>query len=94
MQNCWPDWDGPKAGGRCEVHKTMARNITQGASRYHYMAPCEILMEVDDEWICRIDYPPNTPCADLYNGQLLRLPITNIWPPVHILSGRGIISTE
>lgn len=86
MRICWPEWDGPNVGDRCEVHDCMALSVTHGAIRYHYMAPCEIIGEEAGEWLARIEYPPGTPCAALYNGEILRLPITNIWPPVRWLN--------
>ncbi len=85
MRLCWPEWDGPKAGGRCEVHDILAWSVTHGRALFRYMAPCEILGQEDGEWLARIDYPEGTPCAALYNGEILRLPITNIWPPVQQL---------
>jgi hypothetical protein len=85
MRLCWPEWDGPKVGGRCQVHSILAWSVTQNAERYHYMAPCEIIGEESGEWLGRIDYPENSRCAAIYNKEILRLPITNIWPPVREL---------
>lgn len=85
MRSCWPEWDGPKVGGRCEVHDVLAWSVTHGRNLYHYMAPCELMAEKAGEWIARIDYPETSWCAKKYNGEILRLPITNIWPPVQLL---------
>jgi len=78
---CW-DWEGPQVGGRCQVDSVTARNETHGGIRFHYMAPCEIIAQDGDEYLCRIDYAPDCHCADIYNGQILRLGILEIWPPV------------
>ncbi len=81
---CW-DWEGPEIGGRCEVNNCIVRNETHGDSRYHYMAPCEIIAQDGEDWLCRIDYQPECWCAAIYNGQILRLGVMDIWPPVHHL---------
>ena len=85
MRLCWPEWDGPKIGAKCQVESVIAYNVTHGEARYHYMAPCEIVGEENGEWIARIEYPEGSPCAQLYNGEILRLPTTNVWPPVYAL---------
>jgi hypothetical protein len=81
---CW-DWEGPKIGGRCQVNNCIVRNETHGDLSYHYMAPCEIIAQDGEDWLCRIDYQPECWCADAYNGQILRLGVMDIWPPVHYL---------
>jgi hypothetical protein len=82
---CWPEWDGPKVGARCQVHQPVAFNITHGQKMYHAGAPCVLEAQDGDYWIARIEYAEGSQCAKLYNGQRLRLGIYDIWPPVYEL---------
>jgi hypothetical protein len=82
---CW-DWDGPKIGGRCQVSGCMAFNVTHQRISYHASAPCEIIAQEGDHWLCRIDYSAESWCAAIYNGQILRLGVIDIWPPVRDLN--------
>lgn len=84
LRLCWPEWDGPKVGGRCEVDSCVVHSITHNERRYHYMAPCVLLKEDGEYWTACVDYADGW-CKDTYNGELLRLHITEIWAPVHIL---------
>ncbi len=93
MAVCWPEWTGPVAGGPgasafCEVDGLDAFGLTHGERRYHYMAPCRIESVSPDGLtiIAVVDYDRPCPCADLYNGERLRLDITEVWPPVWLLS--------
>ena len=81
---CW-DWEGPEIGGRCQVSGCMAFNVTHGRTSYHASAPCEIIAQDGEDWLCRIDYWPESWCAAVYNGQILRLGVMDIWPPVRDL---------
>ena len=80
MRRCRPEWDGPKAGLYCSVHTPIVHNVTHGESRYHYMAPCQLIKQDGKGWLARIEYSSGH-CADLYNGEILRLELTDIWPP-------------
>lgn len=83
MRCCWPEWDGPKVGYYCQVHTCVVYNVTHGETRYHYMAPCQLIKE-EGYWLARIEYASGH-CAELYNGEILRLELTDIWPPVYYL---------
>lgn len=84
MRVCWPEWDGPKVGGRCEVHSGVVHSLTHNETRYHYMAPCVLLANDGEYWTARVDYDHGW-CKEAYNGELLRLHITDIWAPVGVL---------
>ena len=82
LEICWPEWPGPTPGGDAQVHELFAESLTHGGNRYHYMAPVRLLFEIaEDVWIAVVEYAPGSTCWRL-NGELLRLPLTNIWPPV------------
>ena len=92
---CWPEWRGPVANGPgtsgfCEVNTLDAFSLTHGERRYHYMAPCRIESVSPDGLtiMAIIEYQRPCPCADLYNGERLRLDLTEVWPPVWLLSAR------
>ncbi len=63
----------------------MAFNLTHGRTSYHASAPCEIIAQDGEDWLCRIEYPAESRCASIYNGQILRLGVIDIWPPVQNL---------
>lgn len=66
--------------GQCIVF-----NMTHGQHRYHSCAPCRILEILDEgnTFIVEIEYEDKDgSCAKLYNGQRLRLDITEVWAPV------------
>lgn len=89
MRACWPEWDGPKVGMRCEVRSTVVHDLTDNDLAYHYCAPV-VLEEHDGEyWIARVDYDKDCWAAKVYNGRKLRLRMSDIWPPVHDLSIGG-----
>lgn len=100
MKVCWPEWSGPVAGGSgaggsgasgfCEVHTCGVHSLTHGSSRYHYMAPCRIESVSPDGLtiIAVVDYDRPGWCKDRYNGERLRLDITEVWPPVWLLAAR------
>jgi hypothetical protein len=90
---CWSEWRGPVANGPgtngfCEVNTLDAFSLTHGERRYHYMAPCRIENVSADGLtiIAVVEYDRPCPCADLYNGERLRLDFTEVWPPVWLLS--------
>jgi hypothetical protein len=85
MRLCWPEWDGPKVGARCQVHQPVVFNITHGQKMYHAGASCVLEAQDGDYWIARVEYLEGSRCAKLYNGQRLRLGIYDIWPPVYEL---------
>jgi hypothetical protein len=85
MRLCWPEWDGPKVGARCQVNQPVVFNITHGAKRYHAGASCVLEAQDGEHWIARVDYAEGSKCAKLYNGERLRLGIYDIWPPVYEL---------
>lgn len=80
---CWPEWEGPKLGGWIEVGMPCVFNLTHGNIAYHYMAPCIIreIRDGGDTFIVEIQYASGH-CAKLYNGQMLRLDVTEVWAPV------------
>lgn len=84
---CWPEWEGPVVGGRCEVDAVCAYNLTHGEIRYHYMAPCRIEEMVDAEtFTVVVDYADDAPeHVKHHNGERLRLDITEVWAPVRLL---------
>ena len=86
---CWPEWDGPKVGGTCEVGQCIVHNLTHGGLRYHFCAPCKILTISEDgeTFTVEIGYHADSPCAR-YNGEHLRLDITEVWAPVGELTAR------
>lgn len=95
LASCWPEWRGPVANGSdtsgfCEVNTLDAFSLTHGERRYHYMAPCRIESVSTDGLtiLAVIEYQRPCPCADLYNGERLRLDLTEVWPPVWLLSAR------
>ena len=86
---CWPEWTAV-LGGRCQVGYTIVHSITHNERRYHYMALC-IIREIRDggeTFIVEVDYPPGAgcDCDKRYNGEMLRLDITEIWAPVRELN--------
>ena len=97
---CWSEWRGPVANGPdtsgpdtsgfCEVNTLDAFSLTHGERRYHYMAPCRIESVSPDGLtiIAVVEYPRPCPCADLYNGERLRLDLTEVWSPVSLLSAQ------
>lgn len=92
MKFCWPDWTGPLADGSgtsgfCEVHSLTAHSLTHGEHRYHYMAACRIESISPDglTLIVVVEYAKSVWCSDLYNGERLRLDITDVWPPCQML---------
>ena len=95
MKACWPEWSGPVAGGDgasgfCEVHACCVHNLTDGRTRYHYMAPCRIKSVSLDglTLIVVVDYHRPGWAQERYNGERLRLDITEVWPPVWLLAAR------
>jgi hypothetical protein len=95
MAVCWPEWTGPVAGGPgasgfCEVDGLDAYSLRHGERRYHYMAPCRIeSVSLDGLTIIAVvEYHEPGSCRDLYNGERLRLDITDVWPPVWLLSAQ------
>ena len=98
MKMCWPEWDGPAANGSgtsrfCEVHACCVHSLTHGDTRYHYMAPCRIESVSPDGLtvIAVVEYDRPGWTQDRYNGERLRLDITEVWPPVRCcwLPGAG-----
>lgn len=92
MKCCWPEWDGPVANGHgtsafCEVGDLLAYSLTHGQRRYHYTAPCRIESVSADGLtiIGVVEYSASSPCSH-HNGERLRLDITEVWPPVFLLS--------
>ncbi len=86
---CWPEWT-PAVGGRCGVGLPLVHSLTHNQRRYHYMAPC-LIREIRDDgetFIVEVAYPPGTAndCDKRYNGEMLRLDITEIWAPVSELN--------
>ena len=87
MRCFWPDWQGPRVEdsvhGLCSVHNCIVFNLTHNENRYHYMAPCRIESVSEDGLTVTavIDYGPDSVCSH-YNGERLRLDITEVWPPV------------
>jgi hypothetical protein len=88
---CWPEWEGPRVGGWCEVSSCCAFSITRGKECYHYGAPCEILeISPDGETlIVEVQFPPEVVHCSHYNGERLRLDITQVWAPTQLLIGHG-----
>ena len=92
MKFCWPEWTGPLANGPgtsgfCEVHSLTVHSLTHGEHRYHYMAACRIeSISLDGlTLIVVVEYDESVWCRDLYNGEKLRLDITDVWPPCRML---------
>lgn len=92
MKCRWSEWDGPVANGPgtsafCEVGYLLAYSLTHDQRRYHYMAPCRIESVSADGLtiIGVVEYPASSSCSH-HNGERLRLDITEIWPPVRLLS--------
>ena len=92
MKFCWPEWTGPVAGGPgasgfCEVHSLTAYSLTHGEGRYHYMAACRIESVSADGLtiVAVVEYDESVWCRDRYNGERLRLDITDVWPPCRLL---------
>lgn len=87
---CWPEWDGPKVGGHCQVHYITAMHLDDGQEYYH-TGERVLLLEhrADGCWIGKIDHDEETlekaPWMADGNGTMLVLPITNIWPPTNDL---------
>ena len=54
------------------------------------MAPCRIESVSPDGLtiIASVEYDRPCSCADLYNGERLRLDLTEVWPPVWLLSAQ------
>ena len=95
MKVCWPEWRGPAAGGGgtsgfCEVNSCVVHNLTYGDTRYHYMAPCRIESVSTDGLtvIAVVEYDRPSWCRERYNGERLRLDITEVWPPVWLLGAQ------
>lgn len=88
MRICWPDWQGPIVSddihGRCEVGTCIVFSETDGGPRYHYCAPCKIIEISPDGTTIRasVDYPDFSLLSQIYNNKVLRLHITEVWPPV------------
>lgn len=92
MKFCWPEWtgpvaNGPGASGFCEVHSLTAYSLTHGEGRYHYMAACRIESVSTDGLtvVVVVEYDESVWCRDRYNGERLRLDITDVWPPCRLL---------
>ena len=81
---------GPGTSGFCEVNTPDAFSLTHGERRYQYMAPCRIESVSPDGLtiIALVEYDRPCSCADLYNGERLRLDLTEVWPPVWLLSAQ------
>ena len=95
MKFCWPEWTGPVANGPgtsgfCEVHSLTAYSLTHGEGRYHYMAACRIESVSADGLtvVAVVEYDESVWCRDRYNGERLRLDITDVWPPCRLLRAR------
>lgn len=89
LRMCWSEWKGPKVDptsidGYCQVNHITVYSITHGENRYHYMAPCRIISASDDlTWFeVEVEYDKDCHCAH-YNGERLKLHITDIWAPVY-----------
>lgn len=98
MKLCWPQWNGPKVDsesvdGYCSVNCAIVHSITHGENRYHYMAPCRIIGIEDNRKtiIAEIQYEQGSTCEH-YNGELLRLDITEVWAPVYLMNRFNRIS--
>lgn len=89
LRCCWPEWDGPRAGGLCSVDGCIAYSLTHRGTRYHMSAPCRLLFQIDEwTWVAVVEYLGDTHCR-CYTGELLRLDITDIWAPVaHLVAVR------
>ena len=92
MKMCWPEWDGPAANGSgtsrfCEVHACCVHSLTHNDTRYHYTAPCRIESVSPDGLtvVAVVEYDRTGWTQDRYNGERLRLDITEVWPPVRLL---------
>lgn len=90
---CWPEWEGPKAGGFCSVHEICAELLESGEQAYHYAARVRLIeLRPDGKWIGKIEYPEQKlrvcPWMNKDQGRLLLLPVWNIWPPVDDLNRR------
>lgn len=92
MRVCWPEWEGPKVEdsihGRCSVGECIVFSETDGENRYLYTAPCRIL-EIGPgmEWVrAVVDYPPDAaPWVLHHNGIVVKMDITEVWPPTEEL---------
>lgn len=94
MRLCWSEWEGPvvdpnSINGYCQVHHITVYSITHKENRYHYMAPCRILsISKDLIWLeVEVEYEENSHCAH-YNGERLKLHITDVWAPVYMINRR------
>ena len=87
LKSYWPDWPGPKVGEYCEVLCSVVKSLTYKTERYHYKAPCKLIEASPDglTFKARIEYPEKSN-YNYYNGEILELDITEIWPPVSKLS--------
>ena len=93
MRACWPEWEGPRVEdsvhGRCSVGQCIVFSETDGENRYLYCAPCRIL-EIGPgmAWVrAVVDYPPDAaPWVLHHNGTVVKMDITEVWPPVAELS--------
>ncbi len=82
---CWPEWDGPRVGGYCEVH-TIGAQIEGGGYTYCYMELCRLLQErPDGSWLAVIEMGEIRGEPWIKDGTRLILPIDSIWPPVRLL---------
>lgn len=92
MRCCWPEWHGPVVSndihGRCSVGIPCVFSEKYGEIRYHYCAPCKIIEVSEDGTTIRAaidyrDYPEHVAAlAAIHNNTVLRLHITEVWPPV------------
>ena len=89
MRACWPEWHGPRvqagANGRCQVHGNRVWNETLSQWADHHGAWCRIIWVSDshEEINVIIDYGPHEAVQALPDeGQVLRLHITQVWPPI------------
>jgi hypothetical protein len=94
LRLCWSEWNGPKVDptsidGYCSVDTTVVYSITHGENRYHYMAPCRIISASEDLlWFeVEVEYKKDCHCAH-YNGERLKLHITDVWAPVYKINRR------
>lgn len=82
---CWPEWEGPRVGGYCEVDEICATK-EEGGQIYCYTELCRLLEErPDGSWLAVIEMGEVHGKPWDKDGTRLILPITNIWPPVRIL---------
>ena len=85
LRACWPEWEGPRVGGLCEVAQPVVRT-EDGQTTYAYSEQCRLIeRRPDGTWLAVIEMGEVHGKPWWKDGTRLILEEVEIWAPVQQL---------